>query len=69
MTSQGGGVPFKLSYVDFAPLCAGAGGVVCTPDYERFKSVPIHTRQFRKDIIIQLVRFVVDFVFKKSTTS
>jgi len=38
MTSSSG-VPFKLSYVDFAPRCAGAGGVVCTPDYERFKSV------------------------------
>lgn len=37
MTSAGcQAVPFKLSYVDFAPRCAGAGGVVCTPDYERF---------------------------------
>ena len=35
--------PFKLSYVDFTPRCAGAGGVICTPDYERFELVATHT--------------------------
>lgn len=28
--------PFKLSYIDFPPRCAGAGNVICAPDYERF---------------------------------
>ncbi|ESO08152.1 hypothetical protein HELRODRAFT_169892 [Helobdella robusta] len=32
-------VPFKLSYVDFPPRCAGAGNVICSPDYERFDSL------------------------------
>ena len=31
--------PFKLSYVDFPPRCAGAGSVICSPDYERFELV------------------------------
>jgi len=48
MTSS---VPFKLSYVDFAPNCAGAGGVVCTPDYERFKSVAFTQCFLRYDTI------------------
>lgn len=33
--------PFKLSYVDFAPRCAGSGSIICAPDYERFEWVVI----------------------------
>ena len=29
--------PFKLSYVDFPPRCAGAGSIICSPEYERFE--------------------------------
>ena len=33
---------FKLSYVDFPPRCAGAGNVICNPDYEKFEYVCVH---------------------------
>jgi len=37
MASMHGRAPFKLSYIDFPPRCAGAGNVICAPDYERFE--------------------------------
>jgi len=37
MASMNGKAPFKLSYIDFPPRCAGAGNVICAPDYERFE--------------------------------
>ena len=37
MASARNAAGFRLSYVDFPPRCAGAGGIICAPEYERFE--------------------------------
>ena len=58
MASMHGRAPFKLSYIDFPPRCAGAGNVICAPDYERFEYVPHRPRlQLRNSLIYNWLLF------------
>ncbi|KAI0231166.1 hypothetical protein LSAT2_018496 [Lamellibrachia satsuma] len=48
MTSALAAAGFRLSYVDFPPRCAGAGGIICAPEYERFDVLVTRANEWLK---------------------